>query len=169
MNKRPAPSTFPRAPNANVRYMFDEYVCTRERVCVPVCAVQPVPLVCVCVTQTHSRASFLREISRSVARVSAEGYSSQQTLPGLRTGVFAATNCSLLMRYIVTDAQLISFFPKLLRPSHCNVGQAQAVAHRIHTWKCMHTYIQAVTNPLPPSSTHPSLPLPLDQTGRANG
>ena len=98
--------------------MFNECVCTRESVCVfacvcvPVCAVQPVPLVCVCVTQTHSRASFLREFSRSVARVSAEGYSSQQTLPGLRTGVLAATDRSLLMRYIVTDAQLISFFPK---------------------------------------------------------
>ena len=89
-------------------------VCVFACVCVPVCAVQPVPLVCVCVTQTHSRASFLREFSRSVARVSAEGYSSQQTLPGLRTGVLAATNRSLLMRYIVTDAQLISFFPKYL-------------------------------------------------------
>ena len=102
-------------------------VCVFACVCVPVCAVQPVPLVCVCVTQTHSRASFLREFSRSVARVSAEGYSSQQTLPGLRTGVLAATNRSLLMRYIcvfavagaqawicVTDSQLISFFPKHL-------------------------------------------------------
>ena len=85
--------------------------------CLRVCVcrrAQPVPLVCVCVTQTHSRASFLREFSRSVARVSAEGYSSQQTLPGLRTGVLAATDRSLLMRYIVTDAQLISFFPKYL-------------------------------------------------------
>ena len=116
--------------------MFNECVCTRERVCVFACVCVPgvrsaacpaCPLVCVCMTQTHSRASFLREFSRSVARVSAEGYSSQQTLPGLRTGVLAATNRSLLMRYIcvfavagaqawicVTDSQLISFFPKHL-------------------------------------------------------